>query len=183
MWTVYTPNNSALPVNSIHGIAIDQSDNVWLALGDYVTQSYLVKISNDKWNVYDEKDFGFTPYYFGGIQCDSKNRLWVNINYSLSSTIDPSRPTLFIFDGKTATILSSCTVISLIDHSDNAWGYGWCDGWAGVGVWIGKQWTQFDSSEFGGSGSSGRLPLIKEDPYHKMWFGTENGIYIAYPSK
>ena len=75
-WTAYTPENSDLPTNSVKGIAIDRSDNVWLALSDYVTQAYLVKISNGKWKVYDEKDFGFKPYYFGSIQCDRKNRLW-----------------------------------------------------------------------------------------------------------
>ena len=175
-WTVYTPANSVMPVNMIHGIAIDKSDNVWLALGEYVTESYLVKISNDKWDVYGEKDFGFKPYWFGGIQCDSKNRVWVNINYVLSSTLDPSRPMLFTFDGKKANILSSCSVISFIDHNDNAWSYSWCDGKRGYGVWIDEQWKQFDNFELG---VSDRSLLIKEDPFHRMWFGTEDGIYIS----
>ena len=174
-WTAYTPDNSALPVNSIKGIAIDKSDNVWLALSETVTQSYLVKISNDKWDVYGEKDFGFTPYYLAGIQCDSKNRVWVNISYVLSSTIDPSRPTLFIFDGKKADILSSCSFISFIDHNDNAWGLGCRDGKTGWGVWIDEQWKQFNSFK---PGESGGL-VIKEDPYHRIWFGTEDGIYIS----
>jgi ligand-binding sensor domain-containing protein len=169
-WTVYTPNNSRLPVNMIHGIAIDKSDNVWLALTETVTQSYLVKISNDKWDVYDENDFGFSPYYLAGIQCDSKNRVLVAISYMLSSTIDPSRPSLFIFDGKKATQLSRGDNIPLskitIDHKDNILCFG--------GVWIGEQWRPIDRSRFGESSGL----VVKEDPYHRIWFGTEDGIYI-----
>jgi len=177
-WTAYTPQNSALPTNSIKGIAIDKSDNIWLSLSDYVTQSYLVKISNDKWTVYDEKDFGFTPYYFGGIQCDSKNRLWGTIDYSLSNTwISPS-PHFFIFDGKRATTLSCGDSIRVggrpqvtIDSND----YVWCFGIGMIcGVWIGEQWKQIDSSVFGGS----NVWVIKEDSNRRLWFGTENGIYI-----
>ena len=96
-WTVYTLANSVLPVNMIHSIAIDKSDNVWLALGEYVNESYLVKISNEKWNndnwnIYTEKELGFKPYSLGSIQCDSKNRLWGTIDYSLSSSFISNRP-------------------------------------------------------------------------------------------
>ena len=179
-WTVYTPDNSVLPVNSIHGIAIDQSDNVWLALGEYVTQSYLVKISNDKWNVYGEKDFGFNPYWLGGIQCDNKNRVLVPISYSLSSFSGPHSPHFFIFDGKNTTQLTCggdnrCISSPLSEMTFVQNNYVWCFG----GVWIGEQWIQPDPSEFGGAG----VRVVKEDPDCRIWFGTENGIYIAYPSK
>ena len=177
-WTAYTPDNSPMPTNSVKGIAFDKSDNVWLALSDYVNKGYLVKISNDKWNVYDETNLGFKPYYFGGIQCDSKNRLWGAIDYSLSSTwISPS-PHYFIFDGEHATLLSCGDNIRggglpkiTIDNND----YVWCFGVSSAcGVWIDRQWKQFDRSVFGGSS----VWVIKEAPDHRIWFGTENGIYI-----
>ena len=57
-----------------------------------------------------------------------------------------------------------------IDHNDYVWGVVR----GSVGVWVDEQWTQFDNSEFGGS----NICVIKEDPDHRIWFGTENGIYI-----
>jgi hypothetical protein len=84
----------------IHSIAIDQSDNIWLALVEYVNGGCLVKISKDKWNVYGEKELGFQPYWWGRIQCDNKNRLLGSIVYYLSSDSGPHFPNFFIFDGK-----------------------------------------------------------------------------------
>ena len=166
-WTVYTPSNSALPVNMIHSIAIDKSDNVWLALGETVTMGCLVKISNGKWNIYTEKELGFQPYWCGGIQCDSKNRLWGSISYFLSSSSGPHFPHFIIFDGKKTTLLSydDLTKIS-VDSNDYVWYFG--------GLWIGNRWTQLDNSEFGGSS----VRVVKEAPDHRIWFGTEDGIYI-----
>jgi ligand-binding sensor domain-containing protein len=177
-WIAYTPDNSPLPTNSIKGIAIDKSDNIWLSLSDYVNQGYLVKISNEQWEVYDEKDLGFKPYYFGGIQFDSKNRLWGAIDYSLSSTLISPSPHFFIFDEKRTTQLSCGSNIRIggrpqitIDNKDNVWCFG-----IGMmcGTWIGEQWTQFDNSVLGGLNPW----IIKEDPNGRLWFGTENGIYI-----
>jgi ligand-binding sensor domain-containing protein len=181
-WTAYTPDNSPLPTNSVKGISIDKSDNVWLALSDYINQGYLVKISNDKWEIYDENDLGFTPFYFGGIQCDSKNRLWGAINYSPSSFWVSPAPHFFIFDGTQTTSLSCGDGIRVgglpqitVDMND----YVWCFGVASVcGVWIDEQWTPFDRSEFGGSSAW----VIKEAPNRSIWIGTENGIYIRKSS-
>ena len=178
-WTAYTPDNSLLPANSIKGIAIDKSDNIWLALGDYVNQVYLVEISDDKWNLYGEKELGFTPYYLGGIQCDSRNRLWGTLDYSLSSTWVSPFPHFFIFNGINSTQLSCGDTIRVgspragitIDNND----YAWCYGIGSVcGVWVDEKWTELDVSAFGGS----NVWVIKEDRNHKIWFGTENGIYI-----
>jgi len=177
-WTAYTPDNSPLPINSIRGIAIDKSDNVWLSLSDYATWSSLVKISGEKWNVYTEKELGFMSYNMGGIQLDSKNRLWGAIDYSLSSVILVGSPNFFIFDGKQTTQLSSGNYFNTnghtqitIDNKDNVWYFG--IGTAS-GVWIGEQWKPFDNSVLGGLNPW----IIKEDPKGRLWFGTENGIYI-----
>lgn len=178
-WTIYTPDNSPLPTNAVKSITIDQSDNIWLSLSDYVNQAYLVKISNDEWNIYDKNDFGFSPYYLGGIQCDGKNRLWVTIDYSLAATVASPPPHFFIFDGKHTSQLSCRQNMGfgdrrtglIIDHND----YVWCFGVGAIcGVWINEQWTQFDDSEFEGE----RIWVIKEDPNHRLWFGMENGIYV-----
>jgi len=167
-WTVYTPDNSVLPVNAIHNIAIDQSDNIWLAMGEYVSHSYLVKISNDEWNIYTEKELGFMPYWWGGIQCDSKNRLWGSISYMLSSFSGPHFPHFFIFDGNETALFSHDDISGItIDNDDYIWYF------RGA-LWIGNRWIQLDISDFGGS----RVSVIKEAPDRRIWFGTENGIYI-----
>jgi len=175
-WTTYTPDNSALPDNSINDIAIDQSDNVWLTVNDY-----LVKVSGDKWNVYDKNDLGLTNLIFSGIQFNSKNLLFGIADHSFNNLLIQPPCEFYTFDGKKAKLLSkieNATSIPgqtkiTIDHNDNVWCYAY--GSRNVcGVWNGNKWKLFDSSEFGGSS----VWVIKEDRNHKMWFGTENGVYI-----
>jgi len=177
-WTAYTPDNSALPENLIDGVAVDQLDNVWLVVGNYVNQRYLVKISNDTWKVYDKKDLGFTPWYGGSIQCDSKNRVWGMIGIMGGSYYNPP-PHFFIFNGEKETLLTCNNLNNVyfrspkvtIDHND----YVWCFGAGSIcGIWIDEQWKQIYSSAF----SESSVWVIKEGPDHRIWLGTENGIYI-----
>jgi len=173
-WTVYTPDNSILPYNLVSNIAIDHSDNIWVAYCDC-----LVKISNSEWKIFTNKELGFSPYYINAIQINSKNNVAGVIDYSFSSSfISSSSPDFFIFDGKKSTLFSCNTGIHrmmmpqiTIDHND----YVWCFGFVSIcGVWIGKHWKQIDFSELGGSNAW----AMKEAPDHKLWIGTENGIYI-----
>ncbi len=177
-WTAYTPGNSALPTNSVKSIAIDRSDNVWLALSDEINEAYLVKISNNKWNVYAEKELGFKPFYFGDIEFNSKNCLVGAIDHSIGGSLVTPPPHFFTFDGKTTTLLS-CDDAYIhiskpkitIDHNNYVWHYGVN---SDCGVWVGERWKKFDRSEFGGSS----VWALKEDARKRIWFGTEDGIYI-----
>jgi hypothetical protein len=88
-------------------------------------------------------------------------------------------PHFFVFDGKKVTTFSWGDNIYTgtrpkitVDHNDNAWCLAW--GYKTCGVWNGAKWTLFDSSEFGGS----TVWIIKEDTERRIWFGTENGLYI-----
>ena len=172
-WEVYTPDNSVLPYNLIESIAIDHSDNVWVAY-----YNCLVKITNGNMRVYDEKDLGFKPYSISDILFDSKNHLWGMIDYSYSSSIIPNAPDFFIFDGEKTTLLSCNDNVHFsmpeitIDHKDNVWCYGFISAY---GVWIDKNWTKIDFSEYGEIRS---ILAMKESSDHKIWFGTEDGIYI-----
>ena len=169
-WTAYTPDNSALPDNLINSIAIDQSDNVWLTVNNY-----LVKVSDKKWEVFDKNDLGLTNYIFSGIHFNSKNQLLGINDHSFNGYLIQPPAELYFFNGKKTTILSYIDNVTsipgttkiIIDHNDNIFVSG-CD------VWIGGQWTPFDRSEFGGSG----VWVINEDLQHRLWFGTENGIFI-----
>jgi len=169
-WTIYTPDNSALPDNSINDISIDQSDNVWLTVNDY-----LVKVSDDKWEVYDRNDMGLTNFIFAGIQFNSKNLLLGITDHSFNGYMIQPPCELYSFDGKKSTLLSkidNATSIPgqtkiVVDHNDYVWCYSF--GSSNVcAVWAGNQWTQLGFNAW----------VIKENPDHRIWIGTINGIYI-----
>lgn len=172
-WTVYTPDNSDLPVNFVQSIAIDKNDNVWLALNEIVNDSYLVKISNDKWTIYTSSELGFTPYYFGNIQIDSKNRLCGAIDYSLSSMITNNGPQVFVFDGSSSKTFQFDNTTNIkfiiVDKNDNIW----CGMYGGYAVFNGNKWT-IEGSRFKDDG----VFAIEQSNDNKIWIGTGDGIYI-----
>ena len=172
-WTIYTPDNSNLPVNSVKSIAIDNNDNVWLALSEIVNDSYLVKISNTNWTIYTSNDLGFSPYYFGNIQINSKNQLCGAIDYSLSSMGANQGPQVFIFNGETSEQLQYDSISNIksitVDNEDNIW----CIGYGGYAVYDGQNWTIDDSSFRDVS-----VFAIEQSQDNKIWIGTGDGIYI-----
>ena len=172
-WTVYTPENSILPYSLVSGLVTDRSDSVWVALS-----IRLVRISNGEWKLFSNEELGFTPYSISDIAINSKNQLVGVIDYFHSSMLfSSSNPSLFIFDGKHTT-LRSCSDGGryrmpelLVDSKDRVW----CFGFISVcGVWIGGQWEKIDL--FGDA----TVWAMKEDALHRIWFGTENGVYIRY---
>ena len=172
-WTVYTPNNSDLPLSFVRSIAIDKHDNVWLTLNEIVNNSYLVKISNDNWTIYTNSDLGFTPYYFGNIQINSKNKICGAIDYSLSSMMTNNGPQVFIFDGITSEKLqydnTSDIQFITVDNKDNIW----CGTYDGFVIFNGEKWT-IEKSRFKNDG----VFSIEQSYDNKIWIGTGNGIYI-----
>lgn len=172
-WIVYTPDNSELPVNLVRSIAIDKNDNVWLALNEFVNDAYLVKISDDNWTIYTSADLGFTPYYLGNIQINSKNQLCGTIDYSLSSTIIHNGPQVFIFDGSSSETLQYDSISNIkfitVDNEDNIW----CGTSGGFMVYDGQKWT-IDNSRF----IEESVFAIEQSPENKIWIGTGDGIYI-----
>jgi ligand-binding sensor domain-containing protein len=172
-WTVYKPDNSALPVNSVKSIAVDNNDNIWLALSEIVNNSYLVKISENTWTTYNGNDLGFSPYYLGNIQINSKNEICGAVDYSLSSLgINPG-PQVFIFNGKTSTQLKSDINSNIyhitVDNADNIW----CITPSGYSVYNGETWFH-DNSSF----KDVSVFAIEQSPGNKIWIGTGDGIYF-----
>lgn len=174
-WTVYTHDNSDLPVNSVRSIAIDNNDNVWLALSEIVNDSYLVKISDSNWTIYTSNELGFSPYYFGNIQVNSKNQLCGAIDYTLSSIISNQGPQVFIFDGETTEQLQYDSISNIrsiaIDQEDNIW----CIGYDAYAIYNGESWT-IDDSSFSDVG----VFAIEQSPDKSIWIGTGDGIYMNY---
>lgn len=172
-FTVFTPENSPLPASLIHGIAIDINDIVWLALTETVQETYLVKISGGKWNLYTSNDFGFSPYYISNIDVNSDNDVCAAIDYSLSSTWPNIGPQIFTFDGQAAEQMQfdnfSKVHYMTVDRSDHIW----CATWDGYAVFDGDQWM-VDNFTF----SENSVFTIEQAPDAKIWVGTGDGIYI-----
>lgn len=172
-WIVYTPDNSELPVNFVQSIAIDNNDNVWLTLNEIVNDSYLVKISDDKWTIYTSSDLGFKPYYFGNIEINSQNMLCGAIDYSLSSAITNNGPQVFIYNENSTEQLQydneSNIKFITVDNKDNIW----CGTYGGYAVYNGQKWT-IDNSSF----KKESVFAIEQSPDYKIWIGTGDGIYI-----
>lgn len=173
-WEVYTPDNSDLPVNFVQSIAIDNNDNVWFALNEIVNDAYLLKISGENWISYTAEDLGFTPYYFGNIQINSKNQICGAIDYSLSSTLSNQGPQVFVFNGSSSEKLQYDSISNVkfitLDNEDNIW----CGTFDGYAVFNGHNWTIDDSSFKDVS-----VFAIEQSPDNSIWIGTGNGIYIS----
>lgn len=172
-WKVFTPVNSDLPVNFVQSIAIDHNDNTWLALGEIVNNASIVKISGNNWKIYTEDDLGFSPYYFGNIDVNSKNEICGAIDYSLSSTMVNSGPQVFIFNGNSSQQLQFDNITRIksltVDNEDNIW----CTTYNGYSVYNGEKWVVDDSTfkEFS-------VFTIEQDFNNRIWLGTGNGIFI-----
>lgn len=176
-WTVFTPANSQLPINFVKSIAIDKDDKVWLALQENVTQTYLVKITNSDWTIFNNNDLGFSPYWYANIQINSKNQLCGGIDYSLSSQSQNLGPQAFVFNGTNATQLKfddDTKIFSIhVDKEDNIWCIGFGRG-SVYAVYNGTKWFTDYNTTFGNLA----LFCIEQAPDNKIWIGTGDGIYI-----
>ena len=144
-----------------------------MALNEIVNDAYLVNISDDNWTIYTSTDLGFTPYYFGNIQIDSKNQLCGAIDYSLSSMITNNGPQVFIFDGSSSEKLQYDSISNIkfitVDNEDNIW----CGAYGGYAVFNGEKWT-IDNLIF----KEESVFAIEQSLDNKIWIGTGDGIYI-----
>ncbi|MDR6803211.1 ligand-binding sensor domain-containing protein [Dyadobacter sp. BE34] len=177
-FSAFTPENSKLPGNLIGGIAIDQQNTVWIALNDGVTATSIVRIKDDKWDVFGEKELGFNPYYYGNIVTDKNNDLLASINYGLSSSIAPSRPQIFRFNGQSTQIIKLpeedkkvyMTQQVFVDRDNRIWAAFWDD--KEYGIFRNGKWELKDLDESGGIFAFGQS-LTGE-----IWLGTGRGVYI-----
>ncbi|MGX5855247.1 hypothetical protein ACWKW6_16465 [Dyadobacter jiangsuensis] len=177
-FSAFTPENSKLPGNLIGGIAIDQQNTVWVAFNDGVTATSIVRIKDDKWEVFGEKELGFNPYYYGNIVTDKNNDLLASINYGLSSSIAPSRPQIFRFNGQSTQIIKLpeedkkvyMTQQVFVDRGNRIWAAFWDD--KEYGIFRNGKWELKDLDESGGIFAFGQSPT------GEIWLGAGRGVYI-----
>jgi ligand-binding sensor domain-containing protein len=74
---IYNTQNSPLPTDRIHGLAVDKSGVVWISL-DF---KGLLKIENDKWIVVSNSEIpGLTKYsYLRGPKAVAENSVWFEV--------------------------------------------------------------------------------------------------------
>lgn len=177
-FSAFTPENSKLPGNLIAGIAADRNNTVWVALNDGVTATSIVRIKDDKWEVFGEKELGFNPYYYGNIVTDKNNDLLASINYGLSSTIVPGRPQIFRFNGQSTQVINLpgedkkvyMTQQVFADRDNRIWAAFWDE--KEYGVFRNGKWELKDLDESGG------IFAINQSPSGEIWFGAGKGVYI-----
>jgi ligand-binding sensor domain-containing protein len=69
---VYNMTNSPLPDNSIHVMAIDTSNALWIG-----TDNGLVKFYNGIWSIYDSSNSGLTDNYIRALSVSPNGTLWI----------------------------------------------------------------------------------------------------------
>lgn len=74
---IFNKSNSELPSNITHGLDIDTSDNVWVAL-DFAG---LLKINGDKWEIIPNTEIpGLSAYsYLSNPIVDKENNIWFDV--------------------------------------------------------------------------------------------------------
>jgi ligand-binding sensor domain-containing protein len=177
-FSTFTPQNSLLPGHLIAGIAIDQENKVWVALNEGVNSTSIVRIGETKWDVYNAKEFGFRPYYFGNIVTNKQNELLASIDYGLSSTIVASRPQIFRFNGQSAKVVNLPDEQSVIymthkifvDRDNRLWA-SFSSGDKEYGVFQNGNWQLRDLEGDG-------VFAFAQSPTGDIWMGTGKGVYI-----
>lgn len=179
-WNTFTPQNSLLPGSLINDIAIDRQNNKWMTVNEGVTNCSIVRISGSYFHVFGEKEIGFKPYYFGHIVSGLDNRIYANIDYTLSSSMNTNRPNIITYDGngwkEIKTVDSNGNSLGLVDEiavdlSGNLWA---ATSKKGLAVYNGNQWL-YDVEMF--SIRSGIFD-IAVDHHNNIWVASGEGVYI-----
>jgi ligand-binding sensor domain-containing protein len=171
---IYEPGNSPLPAHWVSAVTINQQDEVWVASQNSVNDTHLSKLDNQgNWALYSREQLGFSPYSITNLHVISSGKVFGGIDYSLSSTYDTSRPSLFTFDEsggqEISTSRSFNTNFIFADRADRIW----CAGGIGYGVYENGNWT-FDEVTFKETG----VFTIAEAPNGDIWLGTGDGVFV-----
>ena len=122
---VFTPDNSPLPANSIHDVEIDEFDNIWLTSFASTTESYLVKIFFDDWEIRSGSDYGDPPFIFNRIAVDSESRVFAMNDFRYYSPTSFSGYQALVFGVDSVQMFSlDSTIIfksAIADHNDDFW--------------------------------------------------------------
>lgn len=180
---VFLPDNSALPRNEVTCIAIDHEDNVWLSVTHKVNDTFLVRISDDQWTIYDRDDFGQELCWISKIEFNNQNQVCGTIRNGYCGGSD-KRPRIFEFDGNSVefTTMEEGTYTEefstiMVDKDDNYW----CTFGSGYAYYDGMQWHKTKSDVIendGGNSYKNAYFAIEQAPDGNIWLGTDIGIEV-----
>lgn len=181
-WTLYTPENSELPSNSVCDVIVDSRNNKWIAMNDVIDNGCIIKLTDDKWTIFDKADFGFIPYHFGNLAVDIESKVYVSLDYGFSSLWDMTRPNILEYDGKNWTIKNpvdemgeSLGYVSKIniDLLGNLWASLHGRAEITLSVYNHNNWIYNNSIP-----PNGYSAEIAIDKNNTVWVGTVEGIYL-----
>ncbi|MDH5397272.1 MAG: hypothetical protein OEX02_03950, partial [Cyclobacteriaceae bacterium] len=173
---LFTPANSKAPENMVIDITVDHNNTKWVTFAKYVNEVSMVKINGNNWSLITEKEIGFQPYYWGALAVNTDNSLIASIDYSLSSSMDNTRPSLIMYNNGTWTNISPVNdegqslgnVYSInCDQSGYVWvGLGMNPSGNQFAVFNGKKW--FTGQE---NTVEGTIFAMATDASNRTWLG------------
>ena len=135
-WTFYTENNSGLPCNYVHAIAIDEAGRKWIA-----TDWGGVAVFDDyEWTVYNTSNSDLHNNQVISIAIDLDGTKWIGTTIGLAS-FDDAIWEIFIFEGLARNAIEDIA----IDTNNVVW-LATSDG---LGSYDGSEWTWFDTRNSG----------------------------------
>ena len=176
---IFTPENSPLPANSIHGLEIDINDNIWLTSFEYVSESYIVNISNNEWIIYPGSDYNDPPFIFNSIAMDSQGRVLAMYDHHFASYHSEFGYLSLLFhkDSVQKFTFESTDILrtAIADRNDNFW----CGLSEGYAIYDHDTWEIFRGDQFNGRS----VFSIAQSLDGNMWIGTGSGIDITVIDK
>lgn len=163
-WTLYTTANG-LPDNTIHSIATDASDNIWVGT-DMGVSSY----DGDRWVNY--VNF-INSSVVTAIAIDTNGDKWFGTLGGGVAKLSGSFWEYFQAGSNSPNSLKSNNISSIaIDSQGNKW-FGTSD--AGVFVFDGTNWKNYTVED---GLVNNNVNIIKIDENGNKWFGTNGGVSI-----
>ena len=174
---IYNSENSGLPYNSVHSIAIDAQGNKWFGMAF----GKVVKYDNVTWTVYESTNSGLPTgdYYISSITIDDKDNKWIGTHDYRPNDDNDEGGGLVKFDNTNWTIYNrsnsglpnnSITEVA-IDRQGNKW-VGIYNG--GVAKFDDTNWTVYNRSNSGLPDNDIRAIAI--DDLGNKWFGSDNRV-------
>lgn len=178
-FSLYTPENSILNQHVIQNLEVDRDSRVYFASMGTVGNAVVFRIDHqNNWKQLGEES---SFYWISSLAIDSKDEVFVAVDYSLSSYSGHENYLAF-FDGKKWKKLEADFYFSIlprmsIDKRDYLWvyGYGTVEGdHRGYFVYEGQNWHR---------SAEGQIPEVfikgvSVDHQNKIWFCSDEGIFI-----
>lgn len=177
-WKLLTPQNSPLPGSLTSDIIIDNNNNKWATINEGNNGCTIVKINGDNFSIFGSNETNIPLYYFGNLAVGQNNIIYASLNYMLSSSYDPTRPNIIMYNG------DDWKVIDPIDKDENPHRYVgkiatdlngnlWASTSRGLAVYNGQEWniieTEIKINSFSG---------IIADKNNRIWAYGSDGVFI-----